>query len=419
MNAVGIDVSKGKSMVAVMQPLGVVAVKPFEVEHTAAALENLGYSLKELPGETRIIMEHTGRYYEPVAQALHERGLFVSAVNPILINEYGNNSLRRAKTDKKDALKIAKYGLDNWADLREYTPMEAIRQQLKNASRQLDLYTKVKVALTNNLIALLDQTYPGANTFFDSPVRADGHQKWVDFIAAFWHADCVSSLNEEAFIEKYRKWCKRRGYIFSAAKASDVYIESLGHIIVLPKNASTKSLILQAISALNAVSTTVESFRTETQRLAQLLPEHPVVMAMYGIGNSLGPKLIAEIGDVRRFASKRALVAYAGVDPEPSQSGKRNTKSNAISRKGVPAIRKAVFLVMGILLKKAPTDEPVYQFLDKKRSEGKPYFVYMTAASNKFLRIYYARVKEYLDSLESADPAQSCLHHDSTLVNPQ
>jgi len=405
MNAVGIDVSKGKSMVAVMQPLGVVAVKPFEVQHTAAALENLGYSLKELSGETRIIMEHTGRYYEPVAQALHERGLFVSAVNPMLINEYGNNSLRRTKTDKKDALKIAKYGLDNWADLREYTPMEAIRQQLKNASRQLDLYSKVKVALTNNLIALLDQTYPGVNTFFDSPIRPDGHQKWVDFATVFWHADCVSSLSEEAFTEKYRKWCKRRGYNFSVAKASDVYIESLGHIIMLPKNASAKSLIQQAISALNAVSTTVESFRAETQRLARLLPEYPVVMAMYGVGDSLGPKLIAEIGDVRRFANKRALVAYAGVDPEPSQSGKRNTKSNAISRKGVPAIRKAVYLVMGVLLQNAPADEPVYQFLDKKRSEGKPYFVYMTAASNKFLRIYYARVKEYLDSLESTDPA--------------
>lgn len=163
----------------------------------------------------------------------------------------------------------------------------------------------------------------------------------------------------------------------------------------------------------------MESFRAEAQRLAGLLPEYPIVMAMYGVGDSLGPKLIAEIGDVRRFASKRALVAYAGIDPEPSQSGKRNTKSNSISRKGVPEIRKAMFLVMDCLLKKAPADEPVYQFLDKKRSEGKPYFVYMTAASNKFLRIYYARVKEYLDSLESTDPAYSYLPHDPTSANPQ
>ena len=402
MNSVGIDVSKGKSMVAVMQPLGVVAVKPFEVAHTAEGLENLGYFLKGFPGETRVIMEHTGRYYEPVAQSLHELGVYVSVVNPILIHEYGNNSLRRVKTDKKDAMKIAKYGLDNWADLREYTPMEAVRQQLKDASRQAELYTKITVMLKNNLIALLDQTYPGANTFFDSPVRSDGHQKWVDFVAAFWHADCVSSLNEDAFIEKYRKWCKRRGYNFSAAKASDVYIESIGHVIMLPKNANTKLLIQQAVQSLNAMSKTAETFRAEAQRLAQLLPEYDIVMAMYGVGDSTGPRLMAEIGDVRRFAHKKALVAYAGLDPEPSQSGKRSSKSNAISRKGVPAIRKAVYQVMSILIRKAPPDEPVYQFLDKKRSEGKLYFVYMTAASNKFLRIYYARVKEHLDSLDKS-----------------
>ena len=48
----------------------------------------------------------------------------------------------------------------------------------------------------------------------------------------------------------------------------------------------------------------------------------------------------------------------------------------------------------------APLDEPVYQFMDKKRAEGKPYRVYMMASANKFLRIYYATVKAYLESLE-------------------
>lgn len=122
-------------------------------------------------------MEYTDRYYEPVAQALHEIGVYVSVVNPILIHNYGNNLLRRVETDKKDALKIARYGLDNWADLREFTPMEAVRQQLKTANRQYQLYIKMKVGLKNNLIALLDQTWPGINTLLDSPVRPDGHQK--------------------------------------------------------------------------------------------------------------------------------------------------------------------------------------------------------------------------------------------------
>ena len=61
---------------------------------------------------------------------------------------------------------------------------------------------------------------------------------------------------------------------------------------------------------------------------------------------------------------------------------------------------RTLFLVMGVLLQCAPMDEPVYQFMNKKRSEGKPYRVYMMASANKFLRIYYASVKAYLDSLE-------------------
>ena len=58
------------------------------------------------------------------------------------------------------------------------------------------------------------------------------------------------------------------------------------------------------------------------------------------------------------------------------------------------------FLVMDHLIQTKPLDDPVYQFMDKKRAEGKPYLVYMTAGANKFLRICYGRVKEYLASLE-------------------
>jgi len=185
MNAVGIDVSKGKSMVAVLRPLGMVVAKPFEVGHTAAELGKLADFLKSLDGETKVIMEHTGRYYEPVAQVIHNRGLCVSAVNPLLIREYGGNSLRRVKTDKADAKKIARYGLDNWAELREYTPMDTIRYELKTLNRQFQLASKNRTACSNNLVALLDQSFPGANRWFDSPVREDGSQKWVDFIVTF------------------------------------------------------------------------------------------------------------------------------------------------------------------------------------------------------------------------------------------
>lgn len=174
MNAVGIDVSKGKSMVSVVRPFGELVTKPYELRHTTSELRELASSLKRLEGETRVVLEHTGRYYEPVAQVLSDAGVFVSAVNPLLIKEYGNNSLRKVKTDKADSLKIARYALDNWVELRQHSPMDTIRYQLKTANRQYGLYTKNKTAFKNNLIALLDQTYPGVNALFESPVRADG-----------------------------------------------------------------------------------------------------------------------------------------------------------------------------------------------------------------------------------------------------
>lgn len=402
MNAVGIDVSKGKSMVAIMRPFGEVVAKPYEVRHTSSELRELAASLKSLDGETRVVLEHTGRYYEPVAQMLHDAGIFVSAVNPLLIKQYGNNSLRKVKTDKADSVKIARYGLDNWCELRQHAPMDTIRYQLKNMNRQFGLYSKNKISLKNNLIALLDQSYPGVNALFDSPVREDGSQKWVDFAAAFWHADCVRKLSKAAFSEKYRKWCKRNGYQFKASKAEEIYESSRELLPMLPKDSLTKVMIQEAITQLNNVSRTVEVFRAEMKRLAQQLPEYPVVMGMYGVGDSLGPQLMAEIGDVRRFTHKGSLTAFAGVDPGANQSGTHETKSNAASKRGSPELRKTLFLVMTILLQKAPPDDPVYQFLDKKRSEGKPYYVYMTAGANKFLRIYYGRVKEYLSKLENS-----------------
>ena len=111
---------------------------------------------------------------------------------------------------------------------------------------------------------------------------------------------------------------------------------------------------------------------------------------------------MAEIGDVTRFTHREALTAFAGVDPGKNDSGKHNQKSVRTSKKGSPSLRKTLFQIMNGLIKRSPIDDPVYAFMDKKRSEGKPYYVYMTAGANKFLRIYYGRVREYLASLEES-----------------
>lgn len=402
MNSVGVDISKGRSTVAVMRPFGEVVISPFEVDHTASELSTLAKRLKSLNGETRVIMEATGNYHMPVAQSLHDAGLYVTVVNPKLVHGYGNNELRRVKTDKKDAVKLANYGIDRWLALPRYVPEENIRLLLKNCYRQYRQYSKVQTVLKNNLISLLDTVFPNVNRLFTSPVRIDGSEKWVDFAAEFWHCECISGHSEKAFTNKYQRWCKKLGYNFSTTKAHSIYAAACEHIGCMPKCNTTKLLIDQAVAQLRATSAALAALKNEMQTLASQLPEYSVVMGMFGVGDTLGPQLMAEIGDVRRFYSKKALVAYAGIDAPPNDSGDVIGRHKRMSKIGTSSLRRTLFLVMSIYLRCAPLNEPIYQFMDRKRAEGKPYRVYMMASANKFLRIYYAAVKEYLDALEQA-----------------
>lgn len=404
MNAVGIDVSKRKSTVAILRPGGEVVAKPFDVPHLADDLHSLIQLIHSLDGETRIVMECTGRYYEPVARELTRAGFFVSSVNPqIICNFQGqDNPLRKIKTDKADSVKIARYTLDSWAKLKQYSIMDEIRAQLKTMNRQFGFYMKHKTAMKNNLIGLVDQTYPGANTYFDSPAREDGSQKWVDFLDTYWHVDRVRNMSLNAFIDHYQKWCSRKKYNFSKSKAEEIYRKAKELIPVLPKDDFTRCIIRQAVEQLNAASQTVEQLRSLMNKTAAKLPEYPVVMAMKGVGPSLGPQLIAEIGDITRFTHREALTAFAGVDPGVNDSGDYSQKSVHASKHGSPALRKTLFQIMDVLIKTKP-DDKVYLFMDKKRSQGKSYYVYMTAGANKFLRIYYGRVKEYLASLPTSE----------------
>jgi len=403
MYAVGIDVSKGRSTVAVLEPLGKTVAKPFEVRHTKSGMNDLVNYLNTLDGECRIVLEHTGRYYEPMVRWLSGAGLFVSAVNPKIIKDFDNNSLRRVKTDKADAKKIGRFALDKWYKLRQYTAMDNIRTQLKTMNRQMSFYQKQQTAYKNNLISLMDETYPGANKFFTSPKRPDGSEKWVDFIEKFWHVDCVCNISLNAFTEKYQKWCKKHGYIFQPDKPAVIYNASKDLIPILAKDDMTKLFVQQAVTQLNAISKAVEELRQQMNSLASQLPEYPVVMSMFGVGTTLGPQLIAEIGDVHKFTKRSQLTAFAGVDPGVNESGDYAQKSVHTSKHGSPYLRKSLFLIMEVLIKKQPEDDPVYRFMAKKRDEGKPYYVCMTAGANKFLRIYFGKVKEYLSNLPSEE----------------
>ena len=140
-------------------------MRPFEVRHTSSDLKRLTATLKQLGGDIRIVMEHTGNYWRPVALTLKKAGFFVSVVNAMLIHDFSDNSIRKLKTDRADALKIANYALTFWNELLPFNDEEEIRLLLKTQSRMCERITTTATALRNGLIDLTDQICRDQSSF--------------------------------------------------------------------------------------------------------------------------------------------------------------------------------------------------------------------------------------------------------------
>jgi transposase len=237
---------------------------------------------------------------------------------------------------------------------------------------------------------------PGIKTLLWNRSDVPDRDKLCDFVKAYWHFDNITRMSEAKFINNYNGWAKRKGYHASTEKAKKIYALALDGITTLSSNTpSTKMLVEEAVRVLHMIDTTLASILAQMRELAKSLKEYEVVMAMPGVGEILGPRLIAEIGDVRRFHSAGALIAFAGLDSPPFQSGNFTATKRSISKRGSASLRKTGYEIMTyIKISKPSEDNAVYEYMLKKETEGKPKKVAKIAALNKFLRIYYARVKE-------------------------
>lgn len=397
MISVGIDVSKGKSMVCILKPYGEVLAAPYEVVHTLPELDRLVSLIQSLEGEVRIVMEATGAYHLPLISRFKEAGLFVSVLNPYIMKKYVQSDIRKGKTDKIDSIRIANYGIDKWFKLVDFTFPEEVYAQLKLLGRQYAHYITLKIESNLALTSILDQTMPGLKRLLKScRSEVPTKDKLADFVEEYWHFDNIKRKSEVQFIRSYCLWAKKKGYHQSEAKAKAIYSLACDGIPTLPSSApSTKMLTQEAVRVLKEINRTLETILTKMREIATSLPEYDVVRSMNGVGDVLAVRLIAEIGDVRRFHSGSALVAYAGIDAPPFQSGSFVGTNRKISKRGSSLLRKTGYEVMKCLKTTKPTeDAAVYLFMLKKEAEGKPKKVAKIAALNKFLRIYYARVKE-------------------------
>ena len=336
MISVGIDVSKGKSTVCILKPYGEIVCSPFEVVHVEKELDNLDNLLKKLDGELRIVMEATGIYHLPVLTYLQEKGYFVSVINPFLMKRYAKeNSPRGAKTDRLDSIMIANYGIEKWFKLRKHESDEAVYSELKLLGRRYRYYMEIHVKSLQEMTHILDYVMPGVKKLFSSWNEANGKDKLSDFAERFWHYDLITAMTLDEFVEEYLTWAKEKKYHQSRSKAEAVYELASGGIPTLSSSTpSTKMLVQEAISVQRAVDSSLFHILSRMKELAKSLPEYSTVREMGGVGDVLAPKLIAEIGDVRRLHSAKALIAWAGIDPPPYESGQFVGSKRKMTKRG-------------------------------------------------------------------------------------
>lgn len=392
MISIGIDVSKRKSTVAIINVMGEILQTPFDIEHSQNGIQKLLHLINEYPkDQVRFIMEATGIYHLGLLNELQNQGYFVHVANPLLIKKYFDAEIRKGKTDRKDALKLSRYGTEKWWLLKEHSKTDQIYLDLQFLSREYNSFLATKVKLKVQLSNLIERTFPG----LEKILKGHYFELLLDFYERYPCASLVREMSEKKFSTKFIKMATKKGHRKGAQIAQSIYRLAHECVTFEPNDKVAALSVKHCVTLLRSTEEATTAIITQMNELAKKLPEYEVVKKMKGVGDKLAPRLIAEIGDVRRFKNAKSLIAYAGIDAPPYQSGQFEGTNRHISKRGSRSLRKCGYEVMMALKSSKPKDDnAVYEYMLQKEAEGKNKKLVKIAGLNKFLRIYYARVME-------------------------
>lgn len=395
---VGIDISKGKSTIAILSIVGEVIEEPFEINHDINGLNLLEEKIKDIPKEDlKIVMEETGTYHLPVLGYLLDKGYFIVTENALKIKKYLDRGLRKAKTDKKDSLKLAEYTCDNWYKLNKIRENDEIYDNLKFLSRRyldnIAIQTKEKISFSN----LCDLLFPGYYQLLDENTFILG----LEMFKKYYHPEIITNKKQSQFVAEIDKLARELGHKGAGITlANKVYNLALKTISPRPNNKYAQLSVECCIDELILAIKSSNKIISEMDKLARELPEYNVISEIPGCGKKLTSRVIAEVGDIRRFKNAGSVIAYAGVDAPPYQSGQFEATNRHISKRGNKYLRKTGYEVMKSIKSSCKSDNELKSYIIKKENEGKSKKVAKIAGLNKFLRMYYGIVKNKYKELE-------------------
>lgn len=375
---VGIDIAKDKHDCFITNDDGEVLIKPFTIKNNQEGYDelflNINKTCKNL-SSTKIGLEATGHYSYNILNFLMNKNLKTYVINPLSTNRFRKGlSLRNTKTDKVDSMVITTM-LKAQPELKEYMPCNQKYDDLKSLARYRFTRVKERAKLKNSIARLVNILFPELETMFSKLDLISV----LELLENYPGANYIANANEEELSNLIYKASK--GYYDSSfcseliAKAK----ESVGSIM------PTKSLELKhTIRDIKRHNEEIKEIEKEIKKYVDEF-DSPI-MSIPGIGYDMGALIIGEIGDFSRFENADKLLAYAGMSPSTYQSGQLQNSHPRMEKHGSKYLRHALFNATKYVCQNEPNFNV---YLSKKMSEGKHYYVALTHAAKKLVRLMY------------------------------
>ena len=377
---VGIDVSKDYSSGQGLDPEG---KKLFYLEFGmngegfSRLLNTLKTHCKDL-SEVTVGMESTGCYHTNLFAFLCSEGIACVVINPLLISNFARLSLRKTKTDKKDALTIAQFLLAHRSKLSQVSYCQN-SQDLKDLARERESLAVMIAGLKNDVRRLLQMSFPElehrCKLFTETMLR---------FLMKFPSARVIRTAKATEISKALIHAEGKRKRVFISAEE----IINLAKVSVASDSVAKELILSEKIETLlylegkqkRITEALVEACRS------MRVDELDIITSVDGISAITGSTFLAEVGDIELFSSSKHLIAFAGLDPSIHQSGQYEGISR-ISKRGNRHLRRVVFLMTLCAVR---SQNAFREYFLRRKQEGLPPKKAILATAHKLLRVLFA-----------------------------
>ena len=375
---VGIDVAKDKHDCFITNTDGEVLFKSFTITNNLDGFDELYQkieSVMEDVSKVKVGLEATGHYSYNLLGYLLDKGLPTYVINPLHTNLYRKSlSLRQTKTDKVDAHTIASMLMSD-VNLKSYSNTSYHNEELKSLTRYRFDKVKERAQLKQSISRLVCILFPELEKLVPTLHQNSVYELLYEFPGAKHvanaHLTRLSNLVETASKGHYTK--------DTAIAFREAARTSIG------SNMPAKSLELKhTIKLIRELDAEIEEIENEIKIIMDEI--NSPILSIPGISYRMGAMIIAEIGDFSKFDSPDKILAFAGMSPSTYQSGQLDNCYARMEKRGSRYLRYALYNATAYVCLWDPTFKA---YLAKKRSEGKHYYVALSHATKKLIRVIY------------------------------